>query len=589
VELVPARVEVVVAGAGGRDRVAHSALLRRGPIRVGPLEVDVEVGDEGGTSWSVANRADATVRVRAVAVVFDVVDAPGPLRMFRHGYQSWSHTGVAVFGVDRDPSRATGSLRMVRGVHHADADVTRPEELRSEWVTVLQSDGEPPELVGFDGGDRHDGTFRLRDGDAGSPELWAEAFLGGAALAPGEARRLHRVLRERGQEVGSAPELLESWASAVGASAGARVTAPYQVGWCSWYHYFHDVREADLRANLALADDWPFDVFQLDDGFQAAIGDWLQTNERFPSTVDELATAIVSEGRTPGLWIAPFLAAPNSEIATRHPDWLARTPDGEPLPGMFNPPWGGGRDGFMWALDTTHPEVAEHLERTARSLVDAGYRYLKLDFTFAPSFEGVWHDPAATPAQRVRRGYDAVRRGTGEDVFLLGCGVPLSNVVGVVDANRIGPDVAPSWDREADRDGLVGYEDTLPSTRQALHATCARSFQHRRLWLNDPDCLMLRSDETDLSEAAAATWERAVALSGGMALVSDDLALLDDRARRRLDEVVALGRESDAASRAGITPRCEDVLRHADACELSAVDRHLVVEPASGRSTLERD
>ena len=65
--------------------------------------------------------------------------------------------------------------------------------------------------------------------------------------------------------------------------SGARVDAPYQVGWCSWYHYFHDVTEDHIRSNLALAAEWPFDVFQIDDGYQAAIGDWLITNEKFPS------------------------------------------------------------------------------------------------------------------------------------------------------------------------------------------------------------------------------------------------------------------------------------------------------------------
>ena len=68
-------------------------------------------------------------------------------------------------------------------------------------------------------------------------------------------------------------------------ASDARLGAPYQVGWCSWYHYFHRITEDALRANLARAADWPFDVFQLDDGYQAAIGDWLVTKESFPSGV----------------------------------------------------------------------------------------------------------------------------------------------------------------------------------------------------------------------------------------------------------------------------------------------------------------
>ena len=562
--------QCVEARVGGQTLAAPWSA---GPVTLGSLELTL-AGDPGlgsgapagvgeAVRWSVANAGDEPIAVDAVALGWRIHEADRPLRMFRHGYQSWSPSGVAVLGIDRDPSRARGSLAMARGVHHADAAVAGPGELRSEWVTVLGAGIQAPVLVGFDGGERHDGTLRLRERDEG-PELRAEAFLGGAVLAPGESRALHTVVVGRAPAAGEqgASELLEAWADHVGRRAGARTRAPYQVGWCSWYHYFHDVSEADVRANLSLAGDWPFDVFQLDDGYQAAIGDWTATNARFDAGIEEVASAIAAEGMVPGLWIAPFIAAPDSAVALAHPDWLARVPaegvaagpSGAPLPGMYNPPWGGGQGGFMWALDTTHPEVVAHLEALGRDLVDAGYRYLKLDFTFAPSYEGCWHDPAATPAQRVRAGYDAIRRGAGDDVFVLGCGVPLSHVVGCVDGNRIGSDVAPSWLRHGESEGLAGYESALPATRHALHATLARSFMHRRLWLNDPDCLMLRSAETDLGVDAARTWTRAVALSGGMALVSDDLSLLDGEARRLLDEAVEVGRRSDAAALEGVTP-----------------------------------
>ncbi len=401
-----------------------------GVVALGPLEVSVERLDTADRiEWSVANRSDAPVPVRAVSLVFAVRSLDGALRMLRQGYQSWSRTAVATFGVDRDPSTTPGSLEMMQGVHHADQRRALDGELRSEWVTVLADDSGGLLFGGFESGREHDGTWRLRAATNGGAELWAEAFLGDATLAPGESRRLHAV-DLRSAERGDASALLDEWAGRIGRAEGARVTAPYQVGWCSWYHYFHDVTEQHLRSNLARAADWPFDVFQLDDGYQAAIGDWLATNHKFPSSLDTIAAAIASAGRQPGIWIAPFIAAPDSQVAQEHPDWLARFADGEPLWGMFNPPWGGGRGGIMYALDTTNPDVLAHLEHVAESLVDAGFTYLKLDFTFAPSFDGVWADSSRTPAQRVRAGYDAVRRGAGDDTFLLGCGVPLSHVVG---------------------------------------------------------------------------------------------------------------------------------------------------------------
>jgi alpha-galactosidase len=403
-------------------------------------------------------------------------------------------------------------------------------------------------LVGFVGGAHHDGTIRLRP-VANGLEVRAEATLGGAVLEPGARRALHPVVVRAGDDPVA---LLSGWAAAVGELEGARTTAPFQVGWCSWYHYFDGVAEADVRDNLALAGDWPFEVFQLDDGFQSAVGDWLVTNERFPSGVEGVATAIAAAGLTPGIWLAPFIVAPSSEVAQAHPEWVGREADdpSEPLVGMFNDIWGG----FMYGLDLTREDVQDHVAGLARDLVDAGYRYLKLDFTFSAKVRGRYHDATWTPAERVRAGYEAVRRGAGDDVFLLGCGCPLGSVVGLVDGMRIGPDVAPHWEVDAPDDALPGYRGALPSTQGAWRSTRARAFLHRRLWINDPDCLMLRHTETRLSAEQVRAWAMAVGHSGGMALVSDDLSLLGPDERGLLDEVLAVGREADAAAAAGTPP-----------------------------------
>ena len=218
-------------------------------------------------------------------------------------------------------------------------------------------------------------------------------------------------------------------------------------------------------------------------------------------------------------------------------DW----PDGDaPAIGMFHEVWGG----VMWQLDTTNPEVADHLAATAAALVAAGYRYLKLDFTFSASMPGRFADPTRTPAERVRAGYDAIRRGAGDDVFILGCGAPLGAVVGSVDAMRIGADVAPWWDAPADApERQPAYEATTPATRHAFVNTCTRSFMHRRL-----------------CPAAAEGWALTVGASGGLVLVSDDLSLIDARGRRLLDTVVEMARAVDDAARAGSGPRALGLL-----------------------------
>jgi len=182
------------------------------------------------------------------------------------------------------------------------------------------------------------------------------------------------------------------------------------------------------------------------------------------------------------------------------------------------------------------------LERLFRRLVDEfGYQYLKLDFLYAAAAEGIRHDRSLTRAQTLRHGLEAIRRGAGQRTFILGCGCPLGPAVGIVDGMRIGPDVAPYWGATA---GAAGE----PGTALAIDAILARSFTHRRLWLNDPDCLMLRAKETRLTNDEREALARTIAASGGMLLISDDMRLLDSEGARIFQEAVRIGAQVDATS-----------------------------------------
>ncbi len=548
------RLRVRPAGAAPVEvRLPESGRCDAGPVQV-EVEVqgELEQGDER-VRWSVEAAGCSPVALDAVGLVWDAGPAGSTPRLFAQGYQSWSATRTLRLGVDRDPSCDPRGLALVRAAFHADPGVVADGELRAEQVTVLATAARALQCVGFVGGDRHAGTVRARVVDD-SVEVCAEAWLGGAHLTPGARHDLHDIEIDEGDDPSA---LLEAWAAREGRRAAARTAARFVAGWCSWYHYFHEITERQLLDNLARAGEWPFDVFQLDDGYQRAIGDWLLTNERFPSGVDGVASSIASAGYTPGIWIAPFLAAPESELVRSHAEWLTAAPHGDGFAiGMYNEIWGGA----MAELDTTRREVLEHLEATAAALVAMGYRYLKLDFTFSAAMPGRYADATMTPAARVRAGFDAIRRGAGDDVFILACGAPIGAVVGAVDGMRIGADVAPWWDRPPGSDAQPGYEDTAPATRNAFVNTCTRSFMHRRLWANDPDCIMLRTVDTQLSVAQAESWARTVGASGGLVLVSDDLALLDTRARHLLEEVIAHGRAADRAASSGRPPRCTGLL-----------------------------
>jgi alpha-galactosidase len=67
-----------------------------------------------------------------------------------------------------------------------------------------------------------------------------------------------------------------------------------------------------------------------------------------------------------------------------------------------------------------------------------------------------------------------------------------------------------------------------------------RSFLHRRLWLNDPDCLLLRSQDIGLTPNERELYALAAGTLDNMIIESDDLALVDDQGLRLLRKAVAL-------------------------------------------------
>jgi len=319
---------------------------------------------------------------------------------------------------------------------------------------------------------------------------------------------------------------LAAYLEAVARENGARTGANPPAGWCSWYYYFDNVRQQDIERNVAWMTDhrdhFPLELVQLDDGFQPEVGDWLVTNGRFPQGHKALVTTIKRAGQLAGLWLAPFIAKPGAELVRRHPDWLLRRPDGRPVRAGYN--W----NTFTLALDVTHPAVLEHAGRLIRKAVEEwGYRYLKLDFLYAAALPGCRYDPTATRASALRHGLEVIRRAAGDEVLLAACGCPLGPAVGLVDSMRIGADVAPRW-RPAYQ-GIEFYfsrEPSLPSTRNAVHNTLTRSHLHDRWWLNDPDCILLRSSDTHLNPAEAELLATVVSLSGGTLMLSDDMPRL---------------------------------------------------------------
>jgi alpha-galactosidase len=543
------------------DGRIESLLWAEGPLapgvqRLGPFELAIalDAADDAATlDVVVTSRGAAPLHLEALVLGFRWSGAGAELRFLRHGWQSWSFSAGRALDDAGEPAFPSGPW--LRGMHHG---VGAPPQDRAGWhESDLVSVAEGPAgacLAGLlERGLATGLVYLRRHGDDLRLEVEARLEL---PIEPGERLELEGVRVALGDD---ANRLLEDYAEALGMRAGARTGSPFQAGWCSWYQFFANVSESDLLRNLeALAkarSDFPIDLVQLDDGYQRAVGDWLETNERFPGGLARLAQEIRSAGFRAGLWTAPFCVVRESRLFDAHPDWLLRAPEGF-FRGLVHPDW--TREGWVYALDTSRNDVQRHLMRLAAALSGMGFSYLKLDFLYVAAMQAQAHDPRTSRAARLRRGLEAIREGAGDETFLLGCGCPLGAAVGLVDGMRIGADVAPSWD-VAQSPRIPGLEPALPSLANALRNVLSRAWMHRRLWLNDPDCLMLRRTDTQLSSAEITSLAGAIATSGGMVVFSDDVSRLGPAETLRLRETLALAREVDAAGSRG-TARAQGLL-----------------------------
>jgi alpha-galactosidase len=307
---------------------------------------------------------------------------------------------------------------------------------------------------------------------------------------------------------GNLENALARWADSFASAADVDTIRRAPTIWCSWYQYFTGVSEADMIENIDAIErlELPVDVVQLDDGYQSAHGDWLTLSDRFDS-LQSIADRIKATGRRAGIWLAPFLVFPESELAQRHPDWLLGGPDG---PAHAGSNW--GRD--LYALDTTHPGAQEWISEVVATMHYWGYDFFKMDFVYAAALTGRRYEDMS-PIAAYRLGMQRLREAMG-DSYLLGCGAPILPSVGLVDAMRVSPDT--QW-QYLPEDGDLSQ----PSVLAAIVTGRARAFQHGRFWINDPDNLIVRPTAPHREE-----WADHVRRYGGLRGSSDRIASLDE-------------------------------------------------------------
>ena len=254
-------------------------------------------------------------------------------------------------------------------------------------------------------------------------------------------------------------------------------------GYTSWYNYFQKIDQNIIYRDLDAMD--PIkdhaNIFQIDDGFETFVGDWLDPNpEKFPDGMKAVAQRIHDKGYMAGIWLAPFSVQIKSRTFREHPDWVIRDEKGKPIIGCVG--WGGA-----YTLDIYNPEVREYIKHFFDVILnDWGYDMVKLDFLYS---ECMFPRNNKSRGTIMCEAMEFLRECCGEKL-ILGCGVPLGAAFGLVDACRISCDVDLTYTGKYYNKLHVNNE--IPSAQNAINNSLFRRQLNKRVFVNDPDVFFLR-------------------------------------------------------------------------------------------------
>jgi len=441
------------------------------------------------------NRGSESVPLKEI-VLFDLaLPLPPSTGLYGEGFQMLSQSG-GTLGQPLDLGNYTDAK------HYR---LPAPEGAKSFYgmMTLTRPDGSSF-LLAFTSCRRFMGQFYLR-----GSSLQVVVDTEGREIKPGEVWELEEFTFLSGPD---REELLAELAARLVLNHPPRRVANPPTGWCSWYCFGPRVTAQQVLDNLDfIAKNTPgLKYIQIDDGYQPAMGDWLETGAAFGGNVQGVLKQIRARDFEPAIWVAPFVAEEKSHVFERHPDWFVKDSEGKPLRSDLVT-FGGWRRGPWYVLDGTHPEVQEHFESLFRTMRrEWGCTYFKFDANFWGAIHGgYFHDPRATRIEAYRRGMQAILRGAG-DSFILGCNHPIWPSLGLIHGSRSSNDIKRSWERVA------------TTARQNLQ----RNWQNGRLWWNDPDAVVLTGSLTEDEFQFHAT---AIFASGGMILSGDDLTKISEQ------------------------------------------------------------
>ena len=476
------------------------------------LELRYSPLPEGGRAAVV--RACPVFRKGVIEKASAFLDLPGSsaARIFMNGYQTWTYcpeytAKSRIRGIKGLPKALVSAFSLDRyGDYHFVDYPNKKGRLHGESYCYFRSGERFLLIASLD----ETNGYTLFDYDANTEMLTIDRDCAG--LAVNGSFELFSLFIAEGKE----DEVFDAWFNEMGVSP---ITNEPIAGYSSWYNRYQKISAETILDDLSGCAKVmkTGDLFQIDDGWEPAVGDWLECDrKKFPDGMKASAEAIHRNGYKAGLWLAPFVAQKDSALVREHPDWLLMV-NGEPWSCGCN--WGG-----FYSLDIDNPEVVAYVEKVFGKVFDEwGFDLVKLDFLYGAAPFG---NDRETRAGRMIRAMKLLRRVCGSHA-ILGCGVPVMPAFGLVEYCRISCDVSLDWN---DKPWMRILHRERVSTKQAMGNTVFRRQLNGRAYLSDPDVFFFRDNNIHMSDSLKTRLASLNALLGRVFLTSDNIGDYDGAA-----------------------------------------------------------
>ncbi len=146
----------------------------------------------------------------------------------------------------------------------------------------------------------------------------------------------------------------------------------------SWEGVYFDINQEGMRQMMSDISSMGGELFVMDDGWfgnkyprkndSSSLGDWTVDSNKLPGGIEGLLSDARKNGIKFGIWLEPEMANTTSELYEKHPEWIIKAPERQPVL---------GRGGTQVVLDLANPAVRDFIFKLIDELLTS---YPEIDY-----------------------------------------------------------------------------------------------------------------------------------------------------------------------------------------------------------------